>query len=302
MESTQRSVFAGFTENRMLSIESDQLIAEILDPSTNRDRLGTRYCAGGYVWQVRSRISGPLFTGPQWPSPTPTTFNGQGLPESFRHHSRNGRSLTWNGDRGIALGIGELARSSAGEIELVSPCVWSNNRDASRVDFHTEHAAAGFHYDLVRTVQLSGRSLTSTSQLTNLSEAPLELEWFAHPFFALSDRLIEVRLPEQTRLAENPGFSLAGRELRLKRRFEHERDGHMDLLHLPAGAHLDATLSHPRLEFVQVSTDFPPSETVIWGNDATFSIEPYRSIRLAHGETQSWSISYRMGMEKRAAP
>ncbi|MBP7140839.1 MAG: hypothetical protein KBA71_02945 [Opitutaceae bacterium] len=281
----------------MLLIENDELVVDILDPASDHERLGTRYCHGGYVWQVRSRVAGPLFTGPQWPSPTPTTFNGQGLPESFRHHTRGGQPLTWKGDRGIAVGIGELARNASGEIELVAPCTWSATRGPGRLDFHTVHSALDYHYDLVRTVHLADRTLTSTSQLTNLSDVPLELEWFAHPFFALTDRLLDVRLPEGTSLKENPGYTLTGRELRFKRRFEHERDGHMDLLQLPAGAHLAATLSHPVLEHLELSTDFSPSETVIWGNDATFSIEPYRRLQLPHGRTETWSISYRLGRE-----
>lgn len=281
----------------MFSIENDHLVVDLLNPATDHERLGTRYCHGGYIWQVRSRLTGPLFTGPQWPSATPTTFNGQGLPESFRHHSRSGQPLTWKGNRGVALGIGELARNASGEIELVSPCTWSVTHGTGRMDFHTVHSAADFHYDLVRTVQLVDRTLTSTSQLTNLSDTPLALEWFAHPFFALTDRLIDVRLPEGTTLHENPGYTLTGRELRFKRRFEHERDGHMDLLHLPAGKHLVATLSHPALEHIELSTDFPPSETVIWANDATFSIEPYRTLRLPHGKTETWSITYRLGKE-----
>lgn len=281
----------------MVSIENDQLVVDILNPSSDRERLGTRYCHGGYVWQVRSRRAGPLFTGPQWPSPTPTTFNGQGLPESFRHQTRGGQPLTWKGNHGLAVGIGEIARNSSGEIDIVSTCEWSMRRNTNRLDFHTVHAAVGYHYDLVRTVQLDGRTLTSTSQLTNLADAPLALEWFAHPFFALTDRLVDVRLPEGTTLQENPGYTLVGRELRFKRKFEHERDGHMDLLHLPASQRLVATLSHPVLEHVEMSTDFAPSETVIWANDATFSIEPYRTLHIPHGKTETWFITYRLGKE-----
>lgn len=279
----------------MFSIENEELIVDLLDPVADRSHLGPRFCWGGYLWQVRSRAAGPLFTGPEWPSPTPLVFNGQGLPEAFRHQTRQGRPLTWKGDRGVALGIGELARNSQGEVVVVTPCEWSITRSASQIHFHTRQRSLGYHYDLVRTVQLTGRTLLSTSQLTHLGDEPLVLEWFAHPFFALTDRLIEVQLPEQTRLNENPGFSLHGRELRLKRRFEHTKDGHMDFLQLPPGQPLEATLSHPALANVQFATDFPPDETVIWGNNVTFSIEPYRQLHLTHGETRTWSLTYRLG-------
>ncbi len=283
----------------MFSIENEDLIVDLLDPVADRSRLGPRFCWGGYVWQVRSRVAGPLFTGPEWPSPTPLAFNGQGLPEAFRHQTRQGRPLTWKGDRGVALGIGELTRTANGEAVVIAPCEWSIARSVSQVHFHTRQGSLGYHYDLVRTVQLTGRTLVSTSQLTNLADEPLVLEWFAHPFFALVDRLIDVRLPQGATLHENPGFSLDGRELRLKRRFEHVKDGHMDLLQLPLGQPLEATLSHPALADVRFATDFPPDETVIWGNSATFSIEPYRRLSLTHGETGTWSLTYRLGAEKK---
>lgn len=284
----------------MFSIGNGQITADILDPVADRGRLGPRFCWGGYLWQVHSRTAGPLFTGPEWPSPTPAAFNGQGLPESFRHQTREGQPLTWKGNRGVALGIGELARDADGGISVVVPCDWSVTRADAQIHFHTEQRVAGFHYDLVRTVQLTGRTLLSTSQLTNLAEDPLRLQWFAHPFFALTDRLIEVQLPEQASLNENPGFSLHGRELRLKRRFDHEKDGHMDFLHLPPGRPLEATLSHPALAKLEFATDFSPDETVIWANNATFSIEPYRRLHLVHGETRTWSLTYRFGAEAAA--
>ena len=69
----------------MLSLANRTLRVELLDPADDAARRGPRYCRGGYIWQVHDQQAGPLLTGPEWPHPTPTPFNGQGLPESFRH-------------------------------------------------------------------------------------------------------------------------------------------------------------------------------------------------------------------------
>ncbi len=67
-------------------LENDSLRVEALDPEIDRSRLGARYCAGGYVYQVTDLALGaPLLAGPRWgddglkfdPS------SGQGLPDSF---------------------------------------------------------------------------------------------------------------------------------------------------------------------------------------------------------------------------
>jgi hypothetical protein len=40
-------------------------------------------------------------------------------------------------------------------------------------------------------------------------------------------------------------------------------------------------------------TDFLPSFLPIWGNDRTFSFEPYFEKELAPGEGAEWNIEYR---------
>ncbi len=278
----------------MHEISSGDLRVELLDPARDQARLGPRYCWGGFIWQVHHRTAGPLLTGPEWPEPRPIPFNGQGLPESFRHKTRSGAPLTWNGDRGVAIGAGELAVTD-GAVALIHPCEWSLTEFTCGARYRTRQAAAGFDYQLERTVEILGDELRSTSRLSNHAPRPLALEWFAHPFFALTDGLIELRLPETTQLKENPGFSLAAGHLRQKRVFVGKDDGHFDLLTLPPGQPLRCRLSHPRLSHLEFSTSFVPSECVIWGNGNTFSIEPYQTLALAPGETAEWFLSYKFG-------
>lgn len=279
----------------MLQIANAELVVSLLDPAKDQDRQGSRFCWGGYVWQVHDKDGLPLLTGPEWPRPTPSSFNGQGMPEAFRHRTRTGQPLTWEGKRGVGLGIGEMEINSKGEVDVTVPCRWDVTVDGANMVFRTEQQSGNYHYEIHRIITLDGRRLVSSSRLKNLSSQRLVLEWFAHPFFALSDRWIDVEVPAGSQLKENPGFKLEGKTLRLKRRFEHEKDGHMDFLQLPPGAVVEATLSHPQLEYVTFSTDFAPSECVIWANHATFSIEPYQKLSLDAGEEQSWTLRYGFG-------
>jgi hypothetical protein len=276
----------------MLSLANDHLRLELLDPVADRAHLGPRFCWGGYLWQIHDVSAGPLLTGPEWPKADPSPFNGQGLPESFRHSTRDGRRHTWVGDRGVALGAGVLAPGGA---TVSEPCAWEIFPAAHEIVFKTTHAALGFHYAITRTIALTGRTVTSTSQLTNLAESPLMLEWFVHPFFALTDRLIQMQVPAGTQLADNPGFALTDRAFTQKRRFEHEKDGHMDFLRLPAGRALAARLSHPKLTLVDFETSFAPSECIVWGNSNTFSVEPYQTLALMPGEVRRWHLRYTFG-------
>lgn len=276
----------------MLSLANDQLHLDLLDPVADRAHLGPRFCWGGYLWQIHDASAGPLLTGPEWPKADPSPFNGQGLPESFRHSTRDGRRHTWVGDRGVALGAGVLAPGGG---TVSEPCAWEIFPSAHEIVFKTTHTALGFHYAITRTIALTGRTVTSTSQLTNLAESPLMLEWFAHPFFALTDRLMEMQVPAGTQLADNPGFSLTDRAFTQKRRFEHEKDGHMDFLRLPAGRALAARLSHPKLTHVDFETSFAPSECIVWGNSNTFSVEPYQTLALMPGEVRGWHLRYTFG-------
>ena len=283
----------------MFQLTNAELRVDLVDPTSERHLLGTRFCTGGYIWQVSDPRAGALLTGPQWPNPTPSPFDGQGFPESFRHRTRDGRPLTWHGLQGVALGIGELATQASGDVTLVHPCEWFVTRATDRMTFETRQSVAGFDYSLVRSVILSGRTITSDTRLTNNGDAPLLLEWFAHPFFALTNGFPKAEVPSGTTMKDNPGFSLAGTTLQQKRRFEHHQDGHMDFIQLPPSAGAIFRLGHPTLTEIRFSTSFAPSECVIWGNDVTFSIEPYQTLILQPAETREWNLRYDFGETSR---
>ena len=71
-------------------------------------------------------------------------------------------------------------------------------------------------------------------------------------------------------------------------------------LRLPANQPLVATLQHPSLGHIRMETSFAPDACVVWGNDRTFSLEPYLTLDLAPGESREWNLCYRF--EPRTPP
>lgn len=280
----------------MLHLANPELTVDLLDPAADRAHLGPRFCWGGYLWQVHDRHVGALLTGPEWPHPTPTPANGQGLPESFRHSTTTGQPLLWHGAVGLAPGVGVLGRDPTGVIIVTQPCVWQIEVHPDRAVFRTAQTVAGWAYELERTVELCGRQVRSTSRLTNRGATQLKLEWFAHPFFALqADGRQHVTLPEGTQLAANPGYVLSGRTLTLRRAFFGIEDGHLEPLVLPPGQPFVATLFHPRLPAVRFTTDFAPFKCLLWANGNTLSLEPFLALKLAPGESREWTLTYDFG-------
>lgn len=279
----------------MLTLANAQLRLDLLDPGDPLDhaRQGARYCWGGYIWQIQDRRLGPLVAGPEFPHPTPSAFNGQGLPESFRHRTRDGRPLTWRGAEGLAIGAGLLAAAEGNEFRLTRPDAWTVGHGTDGLRFHTHQAGAGFACELTRVIRLRDRTVVSHTELTNTGADRLELEWFAHPFWCLTAGAARVHLPPGTSVPDNPGFALdSAGVLTFRRPFRTADDSQFALLALPAGQPLRLELDHPRLARVTFATSFVPDECPVWANAQTISVEPYLRLSLAPGEQRSWRIEH----------
>jgi len=283
----------------MLTLSNDALSVALIDPAklAEQQHLGTRFCWGGYIWQVEDSAAGPLLAGPEWPKPDPLPFNGQGLPESFRSHEfGTGRPLLLEDNRGFIIGIGEVARDREGELVVTVPCPWSITTSHGAIEFCTEQVGNGYACQLTRRVALANRKLISSTRIANLGERPLPLHWFAHPFFALDDRLLTCQIPAAWNMADNVGFEFdEAHRITFKRRFRDEFDGHFEQLIVDPQTPLRAVLSHPKLTEIVFSTNFAPDTCPIWGNSNTWSIEPYIATELAPGADRSWNLTYEFG-------
>ncbi|GIV79722.1 MAG: hypothetical protein KatS3mg050_4116 [Litorilinea sp.] len=286
----------------MFTLENDTLVVSILDPENDLDRCGSRYCVGGYIYQVTDRKRGPLLSGPQYPDPFPDVFDGQGAPDMFVA-ALGADAAPVGGEVGV-IGVGRVRRSSPVEpfsvrhnphvIEFVP---WTVEAGPTAITMATGHTFGPWAYRLTRQVELHGRTLLSRTHIQSLGEAPLPIVWFAHPFFPwpagpeICRFSIPVNLPEQE--AARSGYYLddAGYICR-KSDYDWARGCYQALDFRPTGDPLVVEQRHPVLGRVTAETDFAPSFLPIWGNDRTFSFEPYFQTELARHEAATWSIRY----------
>jgi len=281
----------------MLTLIGSGLTATILDPVRDASKLGSRYCAGGYVWQVTDAAHGTLLSGPCFPDPEPPPFDGQGLPEVFQ--IALGQDTAQVGDDVWVLGVGRVRRESPtrpfhvrDNPTVVERAVWSVEPSENSVVMRSHEAFAGFELELVRNVVLEGRALTSATTLRNLGRRDIPVRWFAHPFFPWPKAEC-FRLSLETDLPENPGF-FVNAEGFVERRSEHvwERGCYV-VPRTALGGELAVTQKHPALGNVHVSCRFPLAWLALWGNNRTVSFEPFHATVLAPGAESAWAIDYR---------
>jgi hypothetical protein len=279
----------------MLELKNKSLRLEILDPVADRARLGTRFCWGGYVWQVHDSLHGPVLAGPEFPAEPKDVFNGQGIPEVLRYAVLlSGEPLTIEkGNGGLIMGVGRVDA----DLLLAKPCAWAIETAESSINFQTRDTALGWGYALSRSLRLDGRRLTSQTTVRNTGERSLPVHWFAHPFFPLTGGSLVCQLHFPARIPENPGFTLEDGCIRFIRPFHTMKDDAFVMLEIDPGTPFDATLSHPRLDGIRIRGDFELARLPVWANGNTFSIEPYIHRNLEPGEETDWALTYEFRRE-----
>ena len=118
----------------MFTLENETLEVSILDPVADQDRFGTRYCTGGYIFQITDSRYGALLSGPTYPDEF-DWFNGQGIPDAF-----NLMPLTEPGDSsplGLIVGIG-MCDLKAGTVTEF--CSWELRREETSITMSTLQA------------------------------------------------------------------------------------------------------------------------------------------------------------------
>jgi len=282
----------------MLILQNQKLRVQILDPISDRQRLGSRYCTGGYIWQISDRISGDLLSGPMFPDLFPTLFDGQGAPEVFE--TALGQDTASINENVLVIGVGEVLRSSPVQPFHVRDnpivkefCTWEIEQMENSISMHTTHKYKKHSLQLSRIISLNGRTVTSKSIITNRSEEPIPLRWFAHPFFPLCNDLVCTKFSIPFEIPENPGYFL-------------NKDGYLAMrkeylwkkgLYCPLKIHAEGPMTiwqrHPLLSELEVKLFFPVSSMPVWANANTFSFEPYLDTTIAPDSKKQWSIGYR---------
>jgi hypothetical protein len=284
----------------MYTLQNSSLSISVLDPVADASRMGARYCTGGYIYQVTDARRGHLLSGPQYPAPEPNTFDGQGAPDMF--HNPLGIDRDRGTEEVACIGVGRFHRADpaqpfniGGNYKVIEYLGWEVDSAPGRLAMHTQTTFHEWGYSLARILTLEDRTLTSRTEIKNHGSAGLDLRWFAHPFFPLTpDHVLCRFVSPRVRLPETPGYYLnADGYICRKTDFDWTRGGCYQVLELdPSENGLETIEKDPKVGEVLIKTDFTPGHLPIWGNQNTFSFEPYYIRALAPGEETAWTISY----------
>ena len=284
----------------MIHLKQNDLTVSILDPIQDQARLGSRYCVGGYIWQVYDEKWGDLFSGPKYPDPNPSGFDGQGCPEIFE--IALGQDKAEIGGEVYVVGVGRVRRDSPvkpfhvrNNFTVLEFAKWAVEESTSRVTMKSREICGENDLDLIRSVSLEGRILVSKTTVENKGTLDLPLRWFAHPFFPLAgweSTRFSVDCDLIRYLADSGGFKF-NQTGNLERIPEFDwTKGCYQLLNLPFGYPMEFFQKHPTLGEVKVECRFPLAFMPAWANDRTISIEPFHHTILAPGAKTEWSIRY----------
>jgi hypothetical protein len=281
----------------VLTLAAEGLRVEVLDPRADAARLGARYCAGGYVWQVHDERHGALLSGPYFPEPEPPVFDGQGAPEVFE--LALGQHAAKLGDEVNVLGVGRVRRESAARPihvrdnpTLAERAEWDVSEPGpNTLCFRTRATFGAFAFALERRVSLQGRVLTSATRLGNEGAPELPVRWFAHPFLPWAgERLfaasLELALPDAAALVEDAAGYVARRAGSAWSR------GHYVLPRVALGGELVVEACHPALGRLRAACRFPLGGLALWGNERTWSFEPFFQTIVQPGAAARWAVEY----------
>ncbi len=269
----------------MYTLKNQHLEVAILDPVADQERFGTRYCTGGYIFQVTDHRLGPLLTGPTYPDAF-NWFDGQGIPDAFSTHAQ--RDAKAAGNQTLVPGIGNC---DLAESKVLDFCQWEVKADAFSIHFHTLQQLGDASLELERTVTLAERSVRSATRLKQGPTGGLTLRWYPHPFYPhpQTDELIKFNIPVS--FPDNPGYEMGANGF-VRRRNWPWSEGCFQALDHRADRPLILVQRHPLLGLVSATCSYIPAFFPIWGNARTFSWEPYLERTLHGNQELDWWITY----------
>ncbi|MGA7207121.1 MAG: hypothetical protein WBX27_21115 [Specibacter sp.] len=269
----------------MLTIENAQLVIDIFDPRSDQNYLGTRYCSGGFIFQVTDKVLGPLLSGPTFPD-SYNVFDGQGIPDSFNLAPLRGAK----DPLALVLGVGLC---DLGDNTLREPCLWNINVKARSIVFTTRHVFQEWIVELERTITLEGRTVISRTVARNAGADRFPIVWFPHPFFPQlpdgSDELIKVN--PAVGMPDNQAYGLSPNGFIHRKAWPWTGD-YYQALNVAKSSELVIIQRHPTLGMVTAGCNYAPTYFPIWGNRNTFSWEPMIERTMAPTQEADWQIDY----------
>jgi hypothetical protein len=280
----------------MIRIQSDVLSLDLLDPRDTQDqaKLGSRYCAGGYIWQIYDGGDQPLLSGPYYPSATPPVFDGQGMPDMFE--TPLGGEDGAIGDQVCVIGVGLVEKSSGvvpfhprNNPRVTQFCPWEVDKGDNWAVMTAAQSFGERSITLRREVRLDGSRVVSVNTVFNAGKEIVDLRWFAHPFFPINNDFTCGKISPAASMPDNAGYEIiGGGEIRMKPGYQWER-GLFQVIYVPL-AKLCFAVPHPIAGSVSLETDYNVVRCAVWGNSRTFSFEPFMQCALVPGKEASWGV------------
>jgi len=281
----------------MLYLTNHLLKISILHPEKDLQYLGSRYCRGGYIWQLDSVEYGPLFSGPQYPDAYPPVFDGQGIPDVFE--TALGYSIAKVGENVHVIGVGDVLRSSETtpfhvrwNPVVVAPCQWHIVQNSDFTEMSTRAEFKGYSYYLTKKVILGNSGCTVMTNLHNTGTLPIPVRWFVHPFFPLNKGDVSCQLSLPLTIPDNPGFVCTDTTHISIAQTMDWKNGFYRTMSVPWGKPVSIIVKHPVVESITMKTSYGLSWLPVWANRNTFSIEPFFSKFLISQESVGWNVTF----------
>jgi hypothetical protein len=283
----------------MLYLKNNTLTVEVLDPIKDQHLLGSRYCTGGYIWQVIHKEFGALLSGPFYPQPVPPTFDGQGFPEVFESaapdadHKDVGASV-------LVPGVGIVKKSSPivpfhsrNNPDVIRFCSWETSISPNSIVMKTMQTLDNFQCLIKREITLIDLEIISRTSFICSGTPSFNLSWFAHPFFPLNADFRCCRFSIPAGHLSNDAFFLDENSgiLKIQPSFDYSKSS-FTLLDIPSGNIITIDQFHPSIAKVTVTANFPVSKMPVWTNKNTFSFEPYFQTCLKENLESTWMMRY----------
>lgn len=277
----------------MITLKNESLSVSILDPVAEKDRLGVRYCTGGFIFQIEDVMEKPargiLLSGPTFPE-SYNLHDGQGAPDAFQPHLVVEQEADGTPTRVLGIGIGLIDPKAT---LVVDRCVWDITQTREAVSFRTTQAAGGWEFGLERVLTLHGRTLRSESTLSNTGKRHVPFQWYPHPFFPHypTGECCKVSVPLS--VPDCPGYEMLPSGFIGMKHFPWKpTESYFQLVGFSGHAPIMFTQKHLVTSLATVVIDYTPSRLPIWANKNTFSFEPYLEHVLQPGESTRWSLTY----------